>query len=148
MCLEECECLPWRRVFFYSLSWLSGKQSGLGDEAEQGKSARYGSYRSRCSHMRRAKQNSADAQSEGSWIQENSVAQHARRVEEGLLCLCIRHLNVCVRPALMADASSRWRCWEEGRGCRSVCRRSWLSCSQTRCALELGHALPLWRPVV
>lgn len=68
--------------FFYFLNWLSGKQSGLGDEAERGKSARCGSYRSRCSHMRRAKQNSADAESEVSWIRENNVAQHARRVEE------------------------------------------------------------------
>lgn len=67
---------------FYFLSRLSGKQSGLGDEAEQGKSARCGSYRSRCSHMRRAKQNTADVQSKASWIQENSVTQHARRLEE------------------------------------------------------------------
>lgn len=48
------------------LLWLSGKQSGLGDEAEHGKSVTCGSYRSRRSQMRKAKQNTTDAQSEGS----------------------------------------------------------------------------------
>lgn len=64
------------------LPWLSGKQSGLGDKAEHGKSVRCGSYRSRCSQMRKAKQNPTDAQSGRSWIQENSAAQHVRTVEE------------------------------------------------------------------
>lgn len=64
------------------LPWLSGKQSGLGDEAEHGKSVRCGSYRSRRSQMRKAKQNTTDARPKGSWIQENSAAQHLRTLEE------------------------------------------------------------------
>lgn len=96
------------------LPWLSGKQSGLGGEAELRKSVRCGSYRSRCSQMRKAKQNTADAQSEGSWIQENSAAQHVRRLKEWVLCCYINRLHVFVTPEPTGDTSLMRRPEDEG----------------------------------